>query len=87
MTAVFPAGLAVVTREGCGLCEQTVEDLHELGSRAALPPISAIDLQSDPGLEQRFILEVPVLLLDGRVVCHGRLDAALLQRTLLERAS
>ncbi|MEZ5475405.1 MAG: glutaredoxin family protein [Steroidobacteraceae bacterium] len=85
MTHGFPVGLAVVSREDCGLCERMFEDLAELAGQLLLPPLATIDLESDPQLLQRFVLEVPVLLLDGDVVCYGHLDRELLKKRLAER--
>ena len=48
----------------------------------ALPPIEVVDVDADPELRRRHGLEVPVLLLDGTVVCRQRLDHAELTRLL-----
>jgi hypothetical protein len=48
----------------------------------ALPPIDLLDVDSDPLLRRRHGLDVPVLLLDGAVVCHHRLDRRELARLL-----
>ena len=47
-----------------------------------LPPIELVDVDGDPTLARRHGLDVPVLLLDGAVVCRHRLDAAELKRLL-----
>jgi predicted thioredoxin/glutaredoxin len=59
-----------------------VTELEALGRRIRLPPISIVDVDSDPELVRRHGLHVPVLLLDGTVVCRHRLDADELQRLL-----
>jgi hypothetical protein len=41
-----------------------------------------VDVDSDPVLQRRHGLDVPVLLLDGSVVCRHRLDVAELKRLL-----
>jgi hypothetical protein len=41
-----------------------------------------VDVDADPELVRRHGLNVPVLLLDGTVVCRHRLDADELQRLL-----
>lgn len=46
------------------------------------PAIDLVDVDSDPELARRYGLNVPVLLLDGTVVCRHRLDAAELLRLL-----
>jgi predicted thioredoxin/glutaredoxin len=77
--------LTVVHREDCELCEQMIAQLAALGRRAALPPIEVVDVDGDPDLRRRHGLHVPVLLLDGTVVCRQRLDAAELLRILHPR--
>jgi len=57
-------------------------ELQALGRAVPLPPIEVIDVDSDPVLGRRHGLDVPVLLLDGTVVCRHRLDARELKRLL-----
>jgi len=59
-----------------------VAELQSLGRRMPLPPITLVDVDSDPELLRRYGLNVPVLLLDGTVVCKHRLDVDELQRLL-----
>ena len=47
-----------------------------------LPPVDIVDVDSDPVLLRRHNLHVPVLLLEGSVVCRHRLDRAELERLL-----
>jgi predicted thioredoxin/glutaredoxin len=77
--------LTLVTREECGLCEEMLEELHALGARRPLPPIELRDVDSDPELARRHGLHVPVLLLDGTVVCRHHLDEPELERLLKGR--
>jgi hypothetical protein len=57
-------------------------ELAALGRTVALPPIELIDVDSDPLLTRRHGHDVPVLLLDGTLVCRHRLDRAELTRLL-----
>lgn len=57
-------------------------ELEALGRTVPLPPIEVVDVDADPVLQRRHGLEVPVLLLDGAVVCRHRLDAGELKRLL-----
>jgi hypothetical protein len=59
-------------------------ELRALAVRVTLPPLTIIDVDSDPQLQRRYGLKIPVLLLDSALVCSGRLDAPELLR-LLER--
>ena len=74
--------LMLVQREGCELCETMARELGALARRHALPPLELLDVDSDPLLQRRHGLDVPVLLLDGTVVCRHRLDPAELLRLL-----
>lgn len=47
--------------------------------------VEVLDVDADAVLQRRHGLKVPVLLLDGEVVCHGRLDAGELTRLLSRR--
>jgi len=63
-------------------------ELAMLGRLLALPPIEVVDVDADPQLKRRHGLEVPVLLLDGSVVCRHRLDREELMRLLrVERSA
>jgi predicted thioredoxin/glutaredoxin len=59
-----------------------LEELAALGRHLPLPPLEVVDVDSDPQLKRRYGLEVPVLLLDGTVVCRHRLDPKELTRLL-----
>jgi hypothetical protein len=72
---VFPPGLVVLRRDGCGLCEDMLHALAELELAKAIPPVSVVDVDSDPELARKFGLKVPVLLLDGSVICHYTLNS------------
>jgi predicted thioredoxin/glutaredoxin len=76
------ARLSVVQRHDCELCERMLAELERLGRAYPLPPIDIIDVDSDPQLQRRHGLDVPVLLLEGTVVCRHRLDAEELKRLL-----
>lgn len=57
-------------------------DLAALRASMTLPAIDVIDVDTDPDLARRYGLNVPVLLLDGVVVCRHRLDVPELTRLL-----
>jgi predicted thioredoxin/glutaredoxin len=74
--------LTVVHRHDCELCDEMLTELQALGRTTALPPIDVVDVDSDPVLTRRHGVDVPVLLLDGTVVCRHRLDVPELRRLL-----
>jgi hypothetical protein len=77
-----PPRLTVVQRHDCELCEAMVRELAALARTLTLPPLELVDVDSDPQLRRRHGHDVPVLLLDGTVVCRHRLDTAELVRLL-----
>jgi hypothetical protein len=74
-----------VHRQDCELCDQMVAELSALGRREALPPLEVVDVDADPELQRRHGLTVPVLLLDGTVVCRQHLQPDELLRILRPR--
>jgi len=74
--------LTLVHRHDCALCDEMLAQLEALGATLALPPLELVDVDSDPLLCRRHGLDVPVLLLDGAVVCRHRLDRRELARLL-----
>ena len=74
--------LTLLYREGCGLCDDMLSELEELGRRVPLPPLQQVEVDSDPELARRHGLHIPVLLLDGTVVSRTRLDSDELTRLL-----
>jgi hypothetical protein len=71
----LPPGLVVISREGCGLCEDMLHGLAELELTQSIPPVTIVDVDSDPELARRFGIKVPVLLFDGSVICHYTLNS------------
>jgi hypothetical protein len=74
--------LELLTRADCGLCGQFLDELAALRARFAVPAVTLVDVDADPELARRWGLKVPVLLLDGALVCGPRLDAPELLRLL-----
>jgi len=53
---------------------------------AAGVPVDELDVDADPALEARWGSLVPVLLVDGRELCHYRLDRSALAAVLAPAA-
>jgi hypothetical protein len=79
--------LVLLTRPGCGLCEEMERALVALARRVPLPPIELADVDADPVLAHRYALEIPVLLIDGVPACRVELDPEALLRLLRPRIS
>jgi len=56
--------------------------LQRLKTTLVLPAIELVDVDEHPDLKRRHGFDVPVLLLDGTVVCRHRLEENELRRLL-----
>jgi len=77
--------LTIYTRPGCHLCqemkvivERVVRDTH------AQARIEEIDIANDAGLEARYALEIPVLLVNGKKAAKYRVTEEELRRKLMD---
>ena len=73
-------GLVIYTRRDCSLCEQMEAAVRELAGPGAR--INLVDIDDVPALVERFGRDVPVLCVDGEVVCKHFLDAERLKSAL-----
>jgi hypothetical protein len=66
-------GLVLYTRARCGLCQDLLAEL-----RALVPgeTVKLVDVDSDPVLQRRWGLDVPVLVAGDEELCRHRLDPA-----------
>jgi predicted thioredoxin/glutaredoxin len=62
--------IVLVTRQGCRLCDEALAMLRSLGVDPLLR-----DVDADEQLHSQYDWRVPVVLLDGRVVAEGRIEA------------
>jgi predicted thioredoxin/glutaredoxin len=76
--------LTVLSRDGCELCEHMFNELLS-EPQAASWRIDVADVDADPAARSRYGHKVPVLLLDGELVCHGALDCEELHKALIAR--
>ena len=79
--------LTLYSRPGCHLCEDMKAIAHRV-ARAADEPVTIdeIDISTDPALEARYGLEIPVLLIDGRKAAKYRVTEGELTRLLRDRS-
>ena len=78
--------LTLYSRPGCHLCDEMKAVVQ--GVRSALrSPITfeEIDISTDPALEARYGLEIPVLLVDGKKAAKYRITGNELARLLRSR--
>ena len=62
----IPGHLTLVTREGCGLCEELAGELLRLGI-----PFASLDVDADPALARLYSECVPVLLNDDEELARA----------------
>lgn len=67
--------LTLYSRTYCHLCDDMLAGLQDLQARQPFV-LRIVDIDSDPGLEQRFGEWVPVLMHDAHELCHYHLDVA-----------
>jgi glutaredoxin len=72
--------VVLYTRSGCHLCDEAEKILHDFG----LSP-TRVDIDTDPGLHDRFDTCVPVVEIDGRIRFRGCVDPRLLRRIIRMR--
>ncbi len=73
MASSAPAGLELLSRPGCHLCEALWPAVVAAARAAGLPAVR-VDIDQDRDLRRAFTLRIPVVRLDGRVVAEGRVD-------------
>jgi thiol-disulfide isomerase/thioredoxin len=79
--------LTLYSRPGCHLCDE-MKAVVQRAARAAAAPVTIdeIDISTDPGLEARYGLEIPVLMVDGKKAAKYRVTEEELTRLLQARS-
>ena len=84
------AAITLIGKPGCHLCDVARETIgavvQQLESEASAPVITVEELSilDDAGLLDRYVDEIPVVLINGRVHNIWRVDATRLRAALLE---
>ena len=80
------AALTIYSRPGCHLCDEMKAIVHRVAD-AAKPPVAVeeIDISTDPDLEARYGLEIPVLLVDGKKAAKYRITEEALAQIVRAR--
>ena len=81
--------LTIYSRPGCHLCDEMKAVVRRVAESSPLKPVNVIeiDISTDPALEARYGLEIPVLMMDGKKAAKYRVEEADLMRLLAGRAS
>jgi hypothetical protein len=74
--------VTLYTRPGCHLCDQAREAI--LGLRGVVAPfeLDEVNIDEDDGLLARYLERIPVVLVDGEVVCELELELDSLRAVL-----
>ena len=72
-----------MTRPDCGLCDEALGSLRRL-SRSARLDIERVDVTRDPKLLERYVIRVPVLVVDDAELDVAGIDEAAIGRWLDE---
>lgn len=76
-----PHRVVLFSAPGCHLCEEARLGLQQLARRTPFV-FSEVDIHSDPNLERRWVFEIPVIEVDGRVVTQAPVDLQRVERAL-----
>jgi hypothetical protein len=76
----------LLTRVDCGLCDQAQAALDAVARQVPLRVV-ARDIDRDQALLREFHIRVPVVRLDGRVLCEGVVTEAALRAALAGAAT
>ena len=75
--------LTIYSRPGCHLCDEMKAIVTRVtASSAGAVRIDEVDISTDPQLEERYGLEIPVLLVEGKKVAKYRITEEALVRLL-----
>jgi glutaredoxin len=79
--------IAIYSRPGCHLCEEMKAVVQKVAQREhASVTIDEIDISTDPSLESRYGLEIPVLMVDGKKTAKYRVTEDEVTRMLRARS-
>ena len=77
--------LTIYSRPGCHLCDEMKAVIRRVIQSRSDIAIDEIDISTDSGLIERYGLEIPVLLLDGKKIAKYRTTEEALARILESR--
>ena len=77
--------LTIYTRPGCHLCDE-MKAVVERVARSVPLTIDEIDISRDAELEERYRLEIPVLMVNGKKAAKYRIAEGELLRIVKQRA-
>lgn len=79
--------LVLYGREGCHLCDEARDLLHEFVTADAQLTLREVDIETDEELLRRYLERIPVITLDGEVISELVPEPEVLEATLLHTSS
>jgi glutaredoxin len=76
--------LTIYSRRGCHLCEE-MKAVVDRVARSVPLALEEVDISNDPALEERYGLEIPVLMIGGKKAAKYRITEPELRRLLEAR--
>jgi glutaredoxin len=76
--------LTLYSKAGCHLCDEMKVTIDQVAVRVPLT-IEVIDISTDPALTERYGLEIPVLLVNGKKAAKYRVTERELEERLRTR--
>lgn len=67
--------LTLYSKPGCHLCDEMKHVIERVGARLPLT-LEVVDISTDPDLTERYGVEIPVLLIDGKKAAKHRVTEA-----------
>jgi hypothetical protein len=77
--------LTIYSRPGCHLCDEMKAVVRTVAQSVPLS-LEEIDISTDPDLEARYGLEIPVLIVEGRKAAKYRIGEGELRKMLTARS-
>ena len=75
--------ITIYSRPGCHLCDEMKAVVRRtLEGTRTMARVEEVDISTDPDLEARYGVEIPVLLVDGRKAAKYRISERELTRIL-----
>jgi glutaredoxin len=72
--------LTLYSRPGCHLCDEMKAVISRVKDKYPDIALDEVDISTDPALIERYGLEIPVLVIDGKKVAKYRMTAEQLER-------
>jgi glutaredoxin len=74
--------VTLYTRPGCHLCDQARDAILRMRDEGAAFELDEIDIETDDELHRAYLERIPVVAVDGELVCELILDIGALRARL-----